>query len=84
MVITMKIKVNTIITLDDNNQYVVLNETMYQANKYFLVMGIKDKEVNSSDVAILKEEVEGLDTYVIKVEEPELIATLTKMLKAQI
>ncbi len=79
----MEIKNNTIITLDNNLQYVVLSETIYENDKYFLMMGMKNNEVDSSNVAIFKEEKEGLDTYVVKVTEPSLMATLTNLLKSQ-
>ena len=39
----MGLKTNTIITLENNEKYVVLNETMYGGTKYFLVMGIDEK-----------------------------------------
>ena len=58
----MEIKNNTIITLDNNLQYVVLSETIYENNKYFLMMGMKNNEVGSNDVAIFKEENEGLES----------------------
>ena len=80
----MKIRNNTIITLSNNEQYVVLSETMYQGNKYFLMMGMKDGEIDSNNVAIFKEEIEGIDTYVVKVKDPVLMATLTNLLKSQI
>ncbi len=79
----MEIKNNTIITLDNNLQYVVLSETIYENNKYFLMMGMKNNEVVSNDVAIFKEENEGLDTYVVKVTDSSLMATLTNLLKSQ-
>ena len=79
----MGIKNNTIITLSNNEQYVVLSETMYEGMKYFLVMGIKNNEVDSSNVAIFREEVEGIETYVVKVKDPNLMATLTNLLKSQ-
>ncbi len=79
----MGIKNNTIITLDNNLQYVVLSETVYENNKYFLMMGMKNNEVVSNDVAIFKEEIEGLDTYIVKVTDSNLMATLTNLLKSQ-
>ena len=79
----MEIKNNTIITLDNNMQYVVLSKTIYENNKYFLMMGMKNNEVISNDVAIFKEENEGLDTYVVKVTDPSLMQTLTNLLKSQ-
>ncbi len=77
----MGIKNNTIITLENNLQYVVLSETVYENNKYFLMMGMKNNEVVSNDVAIFKEEIEGLDTYIVKVTDSNLMATLTNLLK---
>lgn len=81
----MGIKVNTIVTLDNDDCYVVLNETMYQGSKYFLMMGLDDKkEIISSKVVIFKEAIEGLDVYVEIVDDPLFIAKLTKLLKDQI
>ena len=36
----MKIKINTIITLENKEQYMVLNQTIYEGDKYYLVMGL--------------------------------------------
>ncbi len=80
----MGLEINTIITLENREKYVVLNETMYQGKKYFLAMGIdENKEVISSDVVILEEELEGLDMYVKKVIDSEMLAHLASLLKAQ-
>lgn len=80
----MGLEINTIITLENNEKYVVLNETMYMGKKYFLTMGIDEKkEVKSDDVAILQEELEGLDIFVIKVTDSELLIKLTQLLKEQ-
>ena len=79
----MEIRNNTIITLSNNEQYVVLSETMYQGIKYFLMIGMKNNEVDSSNVAIFREEIEGIETYVVKVKDPNLMAILTKLLKSQ-
>jgi hypothetical protein len=80
----MGLQVNTIVTLSDNQKYVVLSETMYQGSKYFLMAGLDEKkEVKSNDVAIFLEIVEGLDTYVKKVVDQELLLSLTKLLKEQ-
>ncbi len=81
----MGLKINHIIVLENNQQYIVLNEAMYYAKKYFLAMGLNEKkEVIASDVVILEEYVNGFDTYVTKVEDKELIAILTKIYKAQV
>lgn len=81
----MTIKLNTIVTLENNLSYVVLSETMYQAEKYFLMMELDEKrEVVPNKVGIFKEEKEANDTYIIKIEDPTLLATLTNLLKKQI
>ncbi len=80
----MGLEVNTIITLSNNERYVVLNETIYLGKKYFLTMGVDEKkEIESNNVAIFLEELEGIDTYVTKVTDSELLIQLTKLLKEQ-
>ena len=52
----MSLRTNTIISLENNEKYVVLNETMYGGTKYFLVMGVDDnKDVIPTNVAIVEE-----------------------------
>ena len=81
----MGLKTNTIISLENNEKYVVLNETMYGGVKYFLVMGVdENKDVIPSNVAIIEEIIEGPDTYVERVKDPELVIILTRILKSQI
>ena len=50
----MGLKTNTIITLENQEKYVVLNETMYGGIKYFLVMGVTDNELIIILTRILK------------------------------
>ena len=81
----MGLKPNTIISLENNEKYVVLNETMYGGVKYFLVMGVdSNKNIIPSNVAIIEEIVDGQNIYVNKVKDPELIIILTRILKSQI
>ena len=81
----MEIKVNTIITLESGEKYVVLNETMYQNNKYYLVMGMdENKEVIQSKVAIFEQVKINEEVYVEKVNDSKLIIELTNLLKSQI
>lgn len=83
MVVFMKI--NTIITLDNQEKYMVLNSTVYENSNYYLVMGMdENNEVISSKVAIFKAENEGEDIYVTKVEDNDLMVTITNLLKSQI
>ena len=81
----MALKTNTIISLENDEKYVVLNETMYGGVKYFLVMGIdENKNVIPTNVAIVEEIIDGQDVYVDRVKDPELIIILTRILKSQI
>ena len=81
----MGLTVNTIITLENNEKYIVLNETFYQGSKYFMVMGVdEEKQILPNNVAIFKELIEGLDTYSVKVEDSDLKNELAKELKEQI
>ena len=81
----MGLSINTIITLENGEKYVVLNETTYENDKYFMVMGIDDeKQIIPDKVEILKETIEGTDVYITKVTDSELMAKLTEMLKEQI
>ena len=48
----MKIRTNTIITLENNEQYMVLNQTEYEGSSYYLVMGLdQNKEIIENNVA---------------------------------
>jgi len=81
----MGLTINTIITLENNEKFVVLNETIYEGNKYFMVMGIdENKEIIPSKVSIVKELVEGIETFIIKITDSELISKLTDVLREQI
>ena len=81
----MKIRTNTIITLENNEQYMVLNQTIYEGDKYYLVMGLdQNKEIIENNVAIFKEETEQDNVYIEKVEDSKLIIELTKKLKAEL
>ena len=81
----MGLKTNTIITLENKEKYVVLNETMSGGVKYFLVMGVTDNgDIVSDKVKILEEVIDGNDVYVDPVTNNELIIILTRILKAQL
>lgn len=81
----MKLKINTIITLENNKKYVLLNETFYNNKHYFLVMEITpQKEVIPDNVAIFEEIYDSLEIYVEKVSDTNLIAYLTQILKTQL
>ena len=80
----MGLKTDCIIVLENKEEYIVLNEAMYYGKKYFLAMGLDEKRTPlPENVVILEEYVSGFDTYVTKVVDPEILAVLTRMFKAQ-
>ena len=81
----MALKINTIISLEDGQRYVLLSRVEYDGAVYFLSMGVdEEKEIIPSRVAILEEITEGGDIYVEPVTDPELVIYLTPVLKALI
>ena len=81
----MGLKINMILVLENDEQYITLKEAMLHGKKYFLGMGIDENmKVINSKVVIFEEHVSGYDTYVSKVAQKELITVLTRMFKAQI
>lgn len=81
----MKLKINTIITLENNKKYLLLNETTWQEKHYFLAMEVSDnKEVIPDNVIIFEEINTNLEIYIEKITDNDLIQTLTVQLKAQL
>ena len=82
----MKLTINTIIHLEDEEKFVLLSETEYDGGHYFLAMGVdEEKEVIPEKVAILEEIIEEEDgeeaIYVDRVTNPEQVIILTGILK---
>ena len=81
----MGLRTNIIITLENNEKYILLNETMYGGKKYFLAMGVDiKKDIIPNKVKIFEEIIDGNDVYVNAVTDPELIVILTRILKSQL
>ena len=81
----MGLKLNTIITLENNEKYILLNETLYAGIKYFLVMGVKEnKEIIPDKVKIIEEIINNNNIYIKPVKDPEMIVILTRILKSQL
>ena len=81
----MGLKLNTIITLENQEKYILLNETLYGGVKYFLVMGLDaNKDIIPSKVKIIEEVIKDNELFVKTVKDPELIIILTRILKAQL
>ena len=71
--------INSIITLDNNEKFIVLNQALYQNKNYFLVSKIADNEEDLLDEFRLLEETETDDDKALKlVTDEKIINLLTK------
>ena len=80
----MKLELNTIAKLNNDEKYIILNELVDDDKKYYLTMGIiKDSEIDSSKVVIFEELQDDEGYYVEKVIDSDLLLKLTKLFKDQ-
>ena len=81
----MKIELDTIIKLNNDEKYVVINHLNDEERDFYLTMGIiKDNEIDSSKVVIIEELKDDEGYYVEKVIDSELLLKLTKLFKEQL
>ena len=81
----MKLEVNKIARLNNDEKYIILNELNYNNEMYYLTMGlITDKKYDSSKVVILKESQDKNGYFVEKVVDKDLLYELTKKFKEQL
>lgn len=80
----MKLELDTIARLNNNEKYIILNHIEENGSNYYLTMGIiGDNEIDSSKVVILEEIKDDEGYYVEKVIDSDLILKLTKLFKDQ-
>ena len=80
----MKLELNTIVRLNNDEKYIILNQITEGGKDYFLTMGIiKDNEIDSSKVVILEELKDQDGYYVEKVIDSDLLLKLTRLFKEQ-
>lgn len=71
--------INSIITLDNNEKFIVLNQALYQNKNYFLVSKVADNEEDILDEFRLLEETEiDGDKALQLVKNEKIINLLTK------
>lgn len=81
----MKLEINKIARLNNDEKYIVLNELNYNGEMFYLTMGlVSDKEFDSSKVIILKESIDKNGYYVEKVTDNNLLYDITKKFKEQL
>ena len=68
---------DTLVTLDDNTNYALLDETIIDGKKYFFAVKVDDKTGNpTSEYEIFEEEVDGDDIYMNTLEESNFKQTI--------
>ena len=81
----MKMELNTIVRLSNDEKFIVLNELDHENRKYYLTMGvIGDKDVDSTKVVILEELLDENGYFIEKVTDSKLLIELTRKFKEQI
>ena len=67
---------DTIITLEDNEKYVLLDEVKVNERKYFLALEVTQEEKPTKHYEIFEEEVEDGESYMTIVEDKNLKESL--------
>ncbi len=67
---------DTIITLEDNEKYILLDEVKVEGVKYFLALQLTEDEQPTKNYEIFEEEVENGESYMIIVEDKNLKESL--------
>lgn len=65
-------KKGQVVTLDDNEKYLLLLDTTQEGHKFFYANKLDDKENTTSEYEVFEETVEGDDTYLETVEDEEI------------
>lgn len=64
---------DTIITLEDNTKYVLLDETLFDKIKYFFAIKLDEKTGNpTTDYEIFEQEIENDEVYMNTLEDNDL------------
>ena len=67
-----KIDMKDVITLSDNNKYVVCSKTNYESSDYLYLIDI----VDNTNIKFGMEKIQGEQISIVEIENPELIQTL--------
>ena len=65
-------KIGQIITLDDNEKYLLLLDTIQEGHKFFYANKLNQNEENTNDYEIFEEVKEDNDTFMEIVEDEEV------------
>ncbi len=81
-------KVDSVITLDNDINYLLLDKTVYNESVYFMAVVLNEEEEPTEEYVVLKETIEGNDIYAKIVDDvnvlKELIEIFTSSLKEEV
>lgn len=81
----MNIELHTVLTLDDNEKYIVIAKTNYEGNAYdYLLQLSADGEEVTEQVAIVKEEKEDNRLYIVEVNDKKELDQLAPLFCKQL
>lgn len=72
-------KVDSVITLENNVNCLLLDKAVYENNNYFLAVVLDENEEPTDDNVVLKEIVEDGEFYVEREGNEEILGELIKM-----
>ncbi len=72
-------KVDTVITLDNDLNCLLLEKANYNNDNYFLSVVLDDNEEPSDEYIVLKEIIENNQDYVMRVVDESVLAELVKL-----
>lgn len=73
-------KVNSILKLENNKNYIILKKINYQNEEYYLAFNLlDDKKINPNDLIYLMVEKEQTDIYINIVEDKKILNGLIKL-----
>jgi hypothetical protein len=72
-------KVDTVITLENNINCLLLEKATLENENYFLAVVLNETEEPSDDYIVLKEKLDNDKQYVIKVEDANTLAKLVNL-----
>ena len=81
----MDIKLHTVLTLDNNQKYVVVAKTEQRGVSYDYLLQLAPNGITlRNKAAIVKEEKENNSVYVIQVNDENLLKTLAPLFESQL
>ena len=76
--------VDSVITLENDVNCLLLEKANYENNSYFLTVVLNQEEEPSEEYAILKEIIEDGETFIEKVTDPNLVMSLLQLFTSDV